>query len=207
MARPTQSEVLYIQQIGRVLRPFKVCICGKEYIGEKECPTCGSIKLKYLKTHALILDHGCNTDRHGLPDKIRDAIMTKEDKKKKAGLNSLVKLRQCFECFMYCKAHIKECPDCGAVIKGEDKDTLKEEEGELVLMTREDIRSRRVQLIREAYTKAHKQARYKSKYYCPYTEIFKKYKGEALEAIKFPDHLIKKFKTQVIVENAKGTYR
>lgn len=47
LLRPTQSLGLYLQQVGRSLRPFP----GKEY--------------------AIILDHSGNCERHGLPDEER----------------------------------------------------------------------------------------------------------------------------------------
>jgi|DEB0MinimDraft_6_1074348.scaffolds.fasta_scaffold03249_7 superfamily II DNA or RNA helicase len=67
--RPTKSESLYLQQVGRVLRPAE----GKR--------------------HAVILDHVANVPRHGLPCDHRQWSL--EDKP--AG--GIVAVKQCPECF------------------------------------------------------------------------------------------------------------
>jgi DNA repair protein RadD len=80
MARPTASEILYIQQVGRLLRPYKICKkCKTERGAENECHVCGSKETSYTKQRAIILDHGENTARFGLPYDIREAVLTKED--------------------------------------------------------------------------------------------------------------------------------
>lgn len=89
LLRPTQSVSLYLQQVGRVLRP-------------------GPDK------KAIILDHVGNImDRHGAPDQERE--WTLDGKRKRITKKTLeeieVKIRQCPECFK-CHTPGPQCPKC-----------------------------------------------------------------------------------------------
>lgn len=87
MLRPTQSLSLYLQQVGRSLRPM----AGKET--------------------AIILDHAGNSIRHGLPDDDRE--WTLEDRIKRArSAPAEVPVRQCPECYRVYRPAPK-CPGCG----------------------------------------------------------------------------------------------
>lgn len=109
LLRPTTSTALYLQQVGRVLRPAP----GKE--------------------HAVILDHVGNVRTHGLPDADRewdlDAGKTKRGKKGETG----PPVRQCEQCFT-CHAPAPECPACGYRYKMDDR-TPEQVEGELEEIT------------------------------------------------------------------------
>lgn len=83
LARPTKSLVLYMQMAGRILRPH-----------DGETP--------------LILDHGANVDRHGMPHEDRE--WTLSDKPKRTGA---APSKACPECFAYVPAAIMVCPHCG----------------------------------------------------------------------------------------------
>lgn len=83
LARPTQSLALYLQMVGRVMRPKG---------GDK----------------ARIHDHAENAQRHGLPDDERDYSLeatTKKDKPKS--------LRTCPQCLAIYEPSLKACPVCG----------------------------------------------------------------------------------------------
>lgn len=88
MCRPTDSLTLYLQQIGRGLRPAP----GKEY--------------------CLIFDHAGNLARHGAPDVQREWALEydRDKKKKKAGP---LENRKCMDCYVDNKPGAKVCEFCG----------------------------------------------------------------------------------------------
>lgn len=91
LLRPTQSLIMFLQQVGRALRPAP----GKEA--------------------ALILDHAGNTLRHGLPDEEREWTLAGRKKgRRKAEDEPQVQVRQCPQCFA-CHAPAPKCPSCGHV--------------------------------------------------------------------------------------------
>jgi superfamily II DNA or RNA helicase len=90
LLRPTKSLALYLQQVGRALRPAP----GKE--------------------RALILDHAGNVLRHGLPDAPR-AWSLAGRAKRVAGDDEL--LRRCPECGAIIALSCWTCPECGAVLR------------------------------------------------------------------------------------------
>lgn len=87
MLRPTQSLSLYLQQVGRSLRPME----GKET--------------------AIILDHAGNSIRHGLPDDDREWSLEDRLKRTKSA-PAEVPVRQCPECYRVYRPAPK-CPGCG----------------------------------------------------------------------------------------------
>lgn len=95
LARPTLSLALYLQMVGRVLRP---------------APWAG-------KTAARIHDHAGNAFRHGPPDADRDygldADAPRGSRKKAPGA---VQIRACLKCFaMFAPTEDGACPHCGHV--------------------------------------------------------------------------------------------
>lgn len=110
LLRPTMSEGLYLQQVGRALRPM----AGKE--------------------NAIIIDHVGNCRKHGLPDEIREWVLT-EDKvstRRAPSEPSEVKIRVCKSCYaVYEPAPV--CPMCGEVAEVFRK-APKAIEGELELV-------------------------------------------------------------------------
>jgi DNA repair protein RadD len=110
LARPTRSEMLYVQIIGRALRTAP----GKE--------------------HALILDHSDTTQRLGFVTEIHHEQLsdgkaaTKAIAEKKAALP-----KECQKCAYLKPPKTKICPNCGH--KTEIRSEIMEVDGELVEMT------------------------------------------------------------------------
>lgn len=97
LLRPTHSLSLYLQQVGRVLRP---------------CPG---------KDKAIILDHVNNIGRHGLPDAEREWKLDVKKKKTKKGVliadedgDAVPQTRECDSCFLVHRPQ-PTCPRCGNV--------------------------------------------------------------------------------------------
>jgi superfamily II DNA or RNA helicase len=86
LIRPTQSLGLYLQQIGRILRPSP----GKT---------------------ATILDHAGNIARHGLAEDEREWSIEGQDKKSKKTEASTH--RQCSTCYAMYLRLLPACPECG----------------------------------------------------------------------------------------------
>lgn len=90
LLRPTKSLSLYLQQVGRALRPSE---------GKRE---------------AIILDHAGNSLRHGLPDDDREWSLNDREKRARRDPTD-VPVRQCSECFFVFRPAPK-CPSCGHVL-------------------------------------------------------------------------------------------
>ncbi len=116
MARPTASLGLYLQQVGRVLRPRP----GKT---------------------AFIADHAGNILRHGLPDDEREWSL--DSGKRKPRDDEDQPLRRCEECFWMMPAWAKKCGNCGAVFTPAERNGPLMVDGELVEMTRESLEAAR----------------------------------------------------------------
>ena len=104
--RPTASLSLWIQMVGRCLRPAP----GKDY--------------------AIILDHVGNISRHGLPDDEHDWTLEGRPKRKgkaKEPVEDMV--RQCDQCG-YTHRPAPKCPECGYVYEVKAREIL-EVDGEL----------------------------------------------------------------------------
>ena len=86
LLRPTQSLGLYLQQVGRVLRPAPG------------------------KPHAVILDHVGNVTRHGFPDDPRDWSL--DDRIRRTRGTPALSVRTCDQCFAAFKPQ-PICPVCG----------------------------------------------------------------------------------------------
>jgi superfamily II DNA or RNA helicase len=83
IARPTKSLRLYMQQVGRILRPWN------DYV-------------------PIILDHAGNFDRHGAPHE--DRIWSIEGPPRK---KSEANFKLCPKCYAYLRSNLRECPHCG----------------------------------------------------------------------------------------------
>ena len=90
LLRPTQSEALYLQQVGRILRPQP----GKV---------------------AIVLDHVGNTFKHGFIDDVRAWSLDSKPKRQRTD-EPAVQVRQCPKCFAAFKPQ-PVCPCCGHVFK------------------------------------------------------------------------------------------
>ena len=85
--RKTKSLSLYLQQAGRVLRPYS----GKEY--------------------SIILDHVRNVENHGFPEDERDWSL--EGRRKQKRDEDEIFIRTCPQCYAYYKSSLRACPVCG----------------------------------------------------------------------------------------------
>lgn len=113
LLRPTQSLALYLQMCGRVLRTADG------------------------KSHATILDHAGNVQRHGMPDDERE--WTLAGRRGKRGGESTICVRVCEQCYTASPSGTAVCPACGFVWPVQER-AIEEVEGELVEVDREALR-------------------------------------------------------------------
>lgn len=103
LMRPTKSLGLYLQQVGRGLRPAPG------------------------KTHLTVLDHAGNTLRHGPPEMPRQWSLAGRTKKDR---EAVPPTRQCPTCFAVF-APAPACPECGHVFEVKSRE-IEHVEGDLV---------------------------------------------------------------------------
>ena len=125
LLRPTQSLSLFIQQVGRALRP----VPGKEF--------------------AYVLDHVGNCLVHGLPDEPREWSLEGEAKRKKKKKDDepAIKVKQCDKCYAV-HSPAPTCPNCGHTYVAQSKPP-KEVDGELRELTAADKEALKRQKSRE----------------------------------------------------------
>lgn len=135
--RPTKSEILAVQQWGRLLRPCRICgKCKTTYDNSDKCPVCGYDKPFFVKDRAIMIDNANNINysgqNHGHPFKVRHAVLKKEDIKKKQDLEKYeFKIKTCKNCFASYSANKKECPECGFSNEKVQR-TIKKKDGTIV---------------------------------------------------------------------------
>ena len=117
LLRPTASMGLFLQQLGRCLRPFTG------------------------KTQALILDHAGNVNRFGLPSDERQWSLAGEVRAKSDKPRAL-SVRICPQCFEACPARAKQCSQ-GHLFPVEPRQ-VEERDGELQEITAEMLARRMV---------------------------------------------------------------
>ena len=86
--RKTKSLSLYLQQAGRVLRPYQ----GKEF--------------------SIILDHVRNVETHGFPEDERDWSLEGRRKQNRNDEDEIF-IRTCPQCYACFKSSLSSCPVCG----------------------------------------------------------------------------------------------
>jgi len=117
LLRPTASEGLWRQQIGRILRPAPG------------------------KSHALIMDHVNSTMKFGLPSDPREWTLEGDaDKRKKKPPPGI---RVCPKCFAASPARAATCVECGHIFEVKPRQEIEEKDGELVEFTPEQIAKKR----------------------------------------------------------------
>lgn len=118
LLRPTESLSMYLQQVGRCLRPAP----GKE--------------------HAIILDHVGNITKHGHP--VDDRKWTLEGRGKK-DKSAEAPIKVCPQCYSVVSPQILTCPDCGHVfmVKAKPMTTV---EADLIEITQAQVKERRRQI-------------------------------------------------------------
>lgn len=144
LMRPTQSETLFLQQIGRALRPAPG------------------------KTSAFILDHAGNIGRHGLPQEVREWTLDGRRAREAAP-----DIKQCPGCYAMLPRAAAVCSECGysfATAVAEERTRPQQVDGELIELTPEIIaahREQRSQEIRNARTREALMQIARSRGYAP----------------------------------------
>lgn len=112
LLRPTKSLSMYLQQVGRAIRPSP----GKE------------------KT--IILDHCGNTATHGFIDEHREWQLTADRARKATNAEAAPAVRSCPSCFaMHRPSPV--CPKCGHIYQVKSR-KVEQRDGELVQISRAD---------------------------------------------------------------------
>ncbi len=111
LLRPTKSLALYMQQVGRALRPYP----GKE--------------------HAIILDHVENTLTHGFVDDNREWSL---EGRERGRTKTDCPVRVCPDCYAAIPISCRFCPECGVTFKPTERE-IKQGDGDLVEMDRKII--------------------------------------------------------------------
>jgi DNA repair protein RadD len=117
LLRPTQSLGLYLQQVGRVLRPA----AGKP--------------------HAIVLDHVGNVHRHGWPDDARDWTLEGISRARTSSVQAAPSVRTCPACFAAFKP-APICPCCGHEQPAAKTRPLRQVDGELQELKRVNAKLR-----------------------------------------------------------------
>lgn len=118
LLRPTASLALYLQQVGRALRPASG------------------------KTHAVLLDHVDNWRRHGLPDDDRDWSLEGRSASRRKSTDQQIENRQCPECYAVNPGRAARCCECGHEFRVMGRE-VEQVDGELVEVDTETARRQR----------------------------------------------------------------
>lgn len=138
LARPTKSLALYKQMVGRVLRP-------------------------HSSGDPIVLDHGGNVLRHGMPHDDIEWSLDDARPVRKEGV------RECLECFAVLPSGTPQCPYCGFVFVVAERKPVVEVSGRMVAITSVDPKRQYFnQQIENAKTRGFKPgyaaAKYKEKF-------------------------------------------
>lgn len=131
MLRPTQSLGLFLQLVGRVLRPMPGKAFGK------------------------VIDAVGNCLIHGMPDEDREWSLDGSPKKRRGKVIAIDRVRQCQSCYEYNPISVAVCNGCGDPFPVRSGDDPKEEAGELQEMdeaTAEQLRKNKARKIAQAKT-------------------------------------------------------
>ncbi len=124
LARPTKSLTIYLQAVGRVMRPHET------------------------KTDCVILDCAGLTYEHGFVDDVREWTLDGKIKKPKEEAPAVHICESCFAA--YSKAeHPNECPECGFITYVEPK-VIESADVEMVELTPSiiaDLRAKRIKWL------------------------------------------------------------
>lgn len=104
--RPTQSIVVYLQAIGRGLRPDP------------------------SKKHLIILDHVGNYQRHSLPCDERTWSLEGKKKGSRGNDEPTLSVQTCEQCYFTFKSGVTECPHCGDPVEFKAR-VIEQVDGEL----------------------------------------------------------------------------
>jgi len=124
MLRPTKSLGLYLQQVGRALRPSE----GKE--------------------HAVIIDHVGNVIEHGLPDMHREWSLTYSKKKTFHGERA-TSVAICEKCFTAQESPIVKCISCGYVVEKTAENPLEIAATQLLEVDNSELEKMRIEAAKK----------------------------------------------------------
>ena len=130
LLRPTQSLSMYLQQVGRCLRPSRG------------------------KAAAIILDHVGNVEKHGLPNQPRQWSLNAKKRSKRDKIEE-VNVKTCPHCFSVVASATQTCAACGHVFQSKAR-KHRYSDAELVELTPDHILERQE---KQAKRKAIGQAR------------------------------------------------
>lgn len=124
LARPTQSYGLFMQQIGRALRPLE----GKKY--------------------AVIIDHVGNFKRHGLPDTTRAWSLDRRERRRSTSVMDGPPVKRCLNeaCFSIYESFYKSCPRCGHYTPPQTRSAPEFVEGDLIELDAEALAQLRAKI-------------------------------------------------------------
>jgi superfamily II DNA or RNA helicase len=122
LLRPTKSLSLYLQQVGRSLRPFPG------------------------KAEAIILDHAGNSLTHGLPDDPREWSLEDRERRRRAA-PAEVPVRQCRSCFFVYRP-APRCPQCGHAAPVQARE-IEQVDGTLAEVRRDEQQAKRQRWLEE----------------------------------------------------------
>lgn len=111
LARPTKSLSLFLQQVGRGLRPAPG------------------------KTEAIICDHAGNAFTHGLPDDVREWSLEGRKRRSRSTNDDAIPIRQCLVCYRVSFSTATVCPGCGTPFPKSQRE-IEQEAGELAKLER-----------------------------------------------------------------------
>lgn len=121
LLRPTQSVIIYLQQVGRALRPYP----GKD--------------------RAIILDHAGNSLRHGMPDDPREWSLEGRKKGEKRNISN-EPVTICGDCFGAYRPALGRCPHCGELREQRSR-TVAYRDGDLIEITPDMERESRLKAM------------------------------------------------------------
>ena len=122
--RPTDSLSLWLQMVGRALRP--------------------------QDRGAVILDHAGNTMRHGLPDDDREWTLEGGVIVHKSRSLEDERVKQCEKCYFCYEPHLQACPECGYAPPRKVR-VINEVDGELTEVDAEKIALKKQQSTARSY--------------------------------------------------------
>lgn len=132
LLRPTKSLALYLQMVGRALRP----IYADDAVLETKEGRVAAIA-EGAKPSAIILDHTGNCKIHGLPGIDRHwSLEGKKGRKKNKEPNNTT-CERCYHIWERKPRDAIKCPECGWEPEKKEKDEIEAREGELQEITEE----------------------------------------------------------------------
>lgn len=133
LQRPTESLGLYLQQVGRVLRPVYAEGWPLDTAEQRLAAIANG-----PKPHAFILDHAGNIARHGRPDDAREWKL--EGRKKGSSMSGGPGAKVCAYCFGSNPQGTTVCRYCGKVFILTPRE-IEQIDGELKEIEREQVRA------------------------------------------------------------------